>query len=42
MGTTLIGAVLSSVHHAKVIAYKTAGTFGTLILAMSVLLLKSP
>ena len=36
MAATLIGAVLSAVHHAEVIAHKTGEPFGTLVLSISV------
>ena len=36
LGATLIGAVLSAVHHAEVIAHKVGEPFGTLVLALSV------
>jgi len=36
MGITLIGAVLSAVHHAEVIAHKTGEPYGTLVLSISV------
>ncbi len=40
MGTTLIGAVLSAVHHAEVIAHKTGEPYGTLVLAISVTIIE--
>ena len=40
MSITLIGAVLSAVHHAEVIAYKTGEPFGTLVLALSVTIIE--
>ena len=36
LGTALIAAVLSSVHHAEVIAHKTGEPYGSLILALAV------
>jgi Ca2+:H+ antiporter len=36
MSITLIGAVLSAVHHAEVIAHKTGEPYGTLVLSISV------
>ncbi|MBU3621090.1 calcium:proton antiporter [Polynucleobacter sp. CS-Odin-A6] len=36
MGITLVGAVLSAVHHAEVIAHKTGEPYGTLVLSISV------
>ena len=36
MAITLIGAVLSAVHHAEVIAHKTGEPYGTLVLSISV------
>jgi len=36
LGVALIGAVLSSVHHAEVIAHKTGEPYGSLILALAV------
>jgi len=36
MSITLVGAVLSAVHHAEVIAHKTGEPFGTLVLSISV------
>lgn len=36
MSVTLIGAVLSAVHHAEVIAHKTGEPYGTLVLSISV------
>lgn len=36
MGIILIGAVLSAVHHAEVIAHKTGEPYGTLVLSISV------
>ena len=40
MGITLIGAVLSAVHHAEVIAHKTGEPFGTLVLSISVTIIE--
>ena len=40
MGIVLIGAVLSAVHHAEVIAHKTGEPFGTLILSISVTIIE--
>ena len=40
MSVTLIGAVLSAVHHAEVIAHKTGEPFGTLILSISVTIIE--
>ena len=40
MGITLIGAVLSAVHHAEVIAHKTGEPYGTLVLAISVTIIE--
>lgn len=40
MGVTLIGAVLSAVHHAEVIAHKTGEPFGTLVLSISVTIIE--
>jgi len=40
MGTVLIGAVLSAVHHAEVIAHKTGEPFGTLVLSISVTIIE--
>ena len=36
MGITLVGAVLSAVHHAEVIAHKTGEPYGTLVPSISV------
>lgn len=36
MSITLIGAVLSAVHHAEIIAHKTGEPYGTLVLSISV------
>ena len=36
MSVTLIGAVLSAVHHAEVIAHRTGEPYGTLVLSISV------
>ena len=36
MAVTLIGGVLSAVHHAEVIAHKTGEPYGALVLAISV------
>jgi len=35
MGITLIGAVLSAVHHAEVVAHKTGEPYGTLVLSIN-------
>jgi Ca2+:H+ antiporter len=40
MGAALIGAVLSAVHHAEVIAHKTGEPFGTLVLSISVTIIE--
>jgi len=40
MSVMLIGAVLSAVHHAEVIAHKTGEPFGTLILSISVTIIE--
>jgi len=40
MSATLIGAVLSAVHHAEVIAHKTGEPFGTLVLSISVTIIE--
>jgi Ca2+:H+ antiporter len=40
MGITLIGAVLSAVHHAEVIAHKTGEPYGTLVLAIAVTIIE--
>lgn len=40
MSLTLIGVVLSAVHHAEVIAHKTGEPFGTLILSISVTIIE--
>ena len=40
MSISLIGAVLSAVHHAEVIAHKTGEPFGTLVLALSVTIIE--
>lgn len=40
MGFVLIGAVLSAVHHAEVIAHKTGEPFGTLVLSISVTIIE--
>ncbi|CAM3736262.1 calcium:proton antiporter [Polynucleobacter arcticus] len=40
MSITLIGAVLSAVHYAEVIAHKTGEPFGTLILSISVTIIE--
>ncbi|MBU3590666.1 ionic transporter y4hA [Polynucleobacter sp. 78F-HAINBA] len=40
MATALIGAVLSAVHHAEVIAHKTGEPYGTLVLAISVTIIE--
>ena len=40
MAAALIGAVLSAVHHAEVIAHKTGEPYGTLVLAISVTIIE--
>ena len=40
LAAILIGAVLSSVHHAEVIAHKTGEPFGTLVLSISVTIIE--
>jgi len=40
LGVILIGAVLSAVHHAEVIAHKTGEPFGTLVLSISVTIIE--
>lgn len=40
MGATLVGAVLSAVHHAEVIAHKTGEPYGTLVLSISVTIIE--
>jgi len=40
MGITLIGAVLSAVHHAVVIAHRTVEPYGTLVLSISVTIIE--
>ena len=40
MSAALIGAVLSAVHYAEVIAHKTGEPFGTLVLALSVTIIE--
>jgi Ca2+:H+ antiporter len=40
MSVTLIGAVLSAVHYAEVIAHKTGEPFGTLVLSISVTIIE--
>lgn len=40
MGGSLIGAVLSAVHHAEVIAHKTGEPYGTLVLSISVTIIE--
>jgi Ca2+:H+ antiporter len=40
MGVALIGAVLSAVHHAEVIAHKTGEPYGTLVLSISVTIIE--
>ena len=40
MSITLIGAVLSAVHHAEVIAHKTGEPYGTLVLAIAVTIIE--
>lgn len=41
MSITLIGAVLSAVHHAEVVAHKTGEPYGTLVLAISVTIIEA-
>jgi Ca2+:H+ antiporter len=41
MGAALIGAVLSAVHHAEIIAHKTGEPYGTLVLAISVTIIEA-
>ena len=41
MSITLIGAVLSAVHHAEVIAHKTGEPYGTLVLSISVTVIEA-
>ena len=41
MAITLIGAVLSAVHHAEVVAHKTGEPYGTLVLAISVTIIEA-
>jgi Ca2+:H+ antiporter len=41
MSVTLIGAVLSAVHYAEVIAHKTGEPFGTLVLSISVTIIEA-
>ena len=36
MAVTLIGGVLSAVHHAEVVAHKTGEPYGTLVLALCI------
>ena len=40
IGMTLIGAVLSAVHHAEVIAHKTGEPYGTLVLSISITIIE--
>ena len=40
MAACLIGAVLSAVHHAEIIAHKTGEPYGTLVLAISVTIIE--
>jgi Ca2+:H+ antiporter len=40
MSVTLIGAVLSAVHHAEVIAHKTGEPYGTLVLSISITIIE--
>ena len=40
MAITLIGAVLSAVHHAEVLAHKTGEPYGTLLLSISVTIIE--
>ena len=40
MSITLIGAVMSAVHHAEVIAHKTGEPYGSLVLAISVTIIE--
>ena len=40
LAAILIGAVLSAVHHAEVIAHKTGEPFGTLVLSISVTIIE--
>ena len=40
MSVTLVGAVLSAVHHAEVVAHKTGEPFGTLVLSISVTIIE--
>jgi Ca2+:H+ antiporter len=40
MGIILIGAVLSAVHYAEVIAHKTGEPYGTLVLSISVTIIE--
>ena len=40
MSTMLVGAVLSAVHHAEVIAHRTGEPFGTLVLSISVTIIE--
>lgn len=41
MAATLIGAVLSAVHHAEAIAQKTGEPYGTLVLAISITIIEA-
>ncbi len=40
MGVVLIGAVMSAVHHAEVIAHKTGEPYGTLVLSISITIIE--
>src|SRR6516225_7347329 len=40
-GIALVGAVLSAVHHAEVVAHKVGEPFGTLVLALAVTAIES-
>lgn len=40
MGIVLIGAVMSAVHHAEVIAHKTGEPYGTLVLSISITIIE--
>ena len=41
MGVALIGAVLTAVHHAEVVAHKTGEPYGTLILALCITIIET-
>ena len=41
LGAALIGAVLTAVHHAEVVAHKTGEPFGTLILALCITIIET-